>query len=172
MHYDDANGKSNMADVRHIENSFSAIFQRHVVRLTRNSEWRSRIKCWHVSRDQCGKFRTLANWVTIKNCWPRCSVATDGRTDGRTERNATSVSCVTDEIETVVQQWRTVYFAHFVRSGRRNAFTGRWNTSNACPGSRRCDQSASYRLLSIEINIHVLSRYGYSRPGNAAGKIT
>ena len=38
MHYDDANGKSNMADVRHIENSFSAIFQRHVVRLTRNSE--------------------------------------------------------------------------------------------------------------------------------------
>jgi len=43
-----------MADGRHLENRFffSKLSQRHIVRLKRNFEWRSRITCWQVWRNQ------------------------------------------------------------------------------------------------------------------------
>ena len=49
--------KSKMADGHHIENSFSAIFWRHIGRSTRNLEQRWRITCRYRSRDQNCNFR-------------------------------------------------------------------------------------------------------------------
>jgi len=42
--------KSKTADGRYIENRFSAISQCHIVWLTRNLEWGSRITCWLLTR--------------------------------------------------------------------------------------------------------------------------